>query len=36
MGHALRGWLSQGTRLVWFNRTLAAVLVATAAWMAGL
>ena len=36
VGHALRGWLSQGTRLVWFNRTLAAVLVATAAWMAGL
>jgi threonine/homoserine/homoserine lactone efflux protein len=36
VGHALRGWLTQGRRLVWFNRALAAVLVATAAWMATL
>ena len=34
IGSALRGWLAQGTRLRWFNRLLAAVLVATAAWMA--
>ena len=34
IGSALRGWLAQGTRLQWFNRVLAAVLVATAAWMA--
>ena len=34
IGLALRGWLAQGTRLQWFNRVLAAVLVATAAWMA--
>ena len=33
IGSALRGWLAQGTRLQWFNRVLAAVLVATAAWM---
>jgi threonine/homoserine/homoserine lactone efflux protein len=36
VGHALRGWLAQGARLLWINRVLAAVLVATAAWMAGL
>lgn len=36
VGHALRGWLAHGARLLWFNRTLAAVLVATAAWMATL
>jgi len=36
VGHALRGWLAQGARLLWFNRVLAAVLVATAAWMATL
>ena len=34
IGSALRGWVAQGTRLQWFNRVLAAVLVATAAWMA--
>jgi threonine/homoserine/homoserine lactone efflux protein len=34
VGSSLRGWLAQGRRLAWFNRTLAAVLVATAAWMA--
>ena len=36
IGSALRGWLTHGSRLRWFNRTLAAVLVATAAWMAWL
>lgn len=36
IGSALRSWLAQGRRLVWFNRALAAVLVATAAWMAAL
>ena len=36
VGAALRGWLSQGRRLLMFNRALAAVLVATAAWMAQL
>ena len=34
IGSALRGWLAHGKRLLWFNRILAAVLVATAAWMA--
>jgi threonine/homoserine/homoserine lactone efflux protein len=33
MGSLLRQWLSQGQRLVWFNRSLSAVLVATALWM---
>ena len=33
MGAALRGWLSQGERLLWFNRVMALVLVVTAAWM---
>ncbi|HZY16982.1 MAG TPA: LysE family translocator [Ramlibacter sp.] len=33
-GSLLRGWLSQGTRLLWFNRLLALVLLGTAAWMA--
>ncbi len=33
MGAALRGWLAQGTRLLWFNRCMALVLVITAAWM---
>ncbi|MDT4844766.1 hypothetical protein FQZ97_787350 [compost metagenome] len=32
-GSLLRQWLTQGRRLVWFNRVLAAVLVATALWM---
>jgi threonine/homoserine/homoserine lactone efflux protein len=32
-GSLLRGWLAQGRRLLWFNRALAAVLVATAGWM---
>ena len=32
-GSLLREWLTQGRRLVWFNRALAAVLVVTALWM---
>lgn len=32
-GSLLRSWLAQGTRLLWFNRALALVLVITAAWM---
>jgi threonine/homoserine/homoserine lactone efflux protein len=32
-GSMLRGWLSHGTRLLWFNRLLALVLLATAVWM---
>jgi len=36
VGSALRSWLAQGRRLLFFNRVLAAVLVATAAWMARL
>ena len=34
VGSALRHWLTQGRRLLAFNRVLAGVLVATAAWMA--
>ena len=33
IGSALRGWLAQGTRLRFFNCSMAAVLVATAVWM---
>jgi len=33
VGSLLRAWLAEGTRLLWFNRALALVLVATAAWM---
>jgi threonine/homoserine/homoserine lactone efflux protein len=33
VGSLLRQWLAQGRRLLWFNRLLALVLVATAAWM---
>ena len=33
VGALLRGWLAQGERLLWFNRTMALVLVATAWWM---
>jgi threonine/homoserine/homoserine lactone efflux protein len=36
LGSALRGWLGQGARLLWFNRALALVLLATALWMAAL
>ena len=32
-GSLLRQWLAQGSRLAWFNRALALVLVCTAAWM---
>jgi threonine/homoserine/homoserine lactone efflux protein len=33
VGSLLRQWLGQGRRLLWFNRMLALVLVATALWM---
>ena len=33
LGALLRHWLAQGTRLLWFNRALAIVLVLTAVWM---
>jgi len=33
MGSLLRQWLSTGSRLLWFNRVLALVLMATAFWM---
>lgn len=33
VGALLRQWLAQGRRLLWFNRAMALVLVATAAWM---
>jgi threonine/homoserine/homoserine lactone efflux protein len=33
-GALLRDWLTLGARLLWFNRTMALVLVATAFWMA--
>ncbi|RYX91203.1 MAG: LysE family translocator [Comamonadaceae bacterium] len=33
LGSLLRQWLSGGRRLLWFNRALALVLAATAAWM---
>lgn len=36
VGSALRDWLAQGQRLRGFNRVMALVLVATAAWMAWL
>ncbi len=32
-GSLLRQWLARGRRLVWFNRVLASILVATSAWM---
>jgi threonine/homoserine/homoserine lactone efflux protein len=34
VGSMLRRWLSQGRRLVGFNRVMAALLLATAVWMA--
>ena len=34
MGSLLRVWLQQGSRLAWFNRIMATVLVITAVWMA--
>ncbi len=36
VGSTLRHWLAQGRRLLMFNRALAAVLLATAIWMARL
>lgn len=33
MGALLRGWLARGSRLLWFNRFMAALLVLTAVWM---
>jgi len=33
VGAALRRWFAHGERLLWFNRTMAAVLAATALWM---
>lgn len=33
VGALLRDWLARGARLLWFNRAMAAVLVATALWM---
>jgi len=33
VGSLLREWLAHGSRLRWFNRALALVLAATAAWM---
>jgi threonine/homoserine/homoserine lactone efflux protein len=36
MGSLLRDWLSQGARLLWFNRAMAAILVVTAVWMGSL
>jgi threonine/homoserine/homoserine lactone efflux protein len=33
VGSMLRQWLTQGRRLIWFNRALALVLAGTAAWM---
>ena len=32
-GSLLRRWLSQGDRLLWFNRAMALLLLATAFWM---
>ena len=34
VGAMLRRWLAAGERLVWFNRTMAVLLAATALWMA--
>jgi threonine/homoserine/homoserine lactone efflux protein len=33
-GSLLRRWLAQGDRLLWFNRSMALLLLATALWMA--
>lgn len=33
VGTVLRSWLAQGERLAWFNRGMAALLVATALWL---
>lgn len=34
VGSLLRQWLATGSRLLWFNRAMALLLVATAVWMA--
>ena len=34
VGSLLREWLATGARLLWFNRAMALLLVATAVWMA--
>jgi threonine/homoserine/homoserine lactone efflux protein len=33
VGAVLRRWLAEGDRLLWFNRSMAAVLAATAVWV---
>jgi threonine/homoserine/homoserine lactone efflux protein len=33
VGAVLRGWLAKGSRLLWFNRMMASVLIVTAFWM---
>jgi len=33
LGALLRRWLAHGPRLLWFNRTMAALLAATAVWL---
>ncbi len=33
MGAVLREWLGVGNRLVWFNRAMATILIATSIWM---
>ncbi len=33
IGSLLRHWLTQGDRLLWFNRLMASALVATSVWM---
>lgn len=33
IGAVLRQWLAHGSRLLWFNRAMALLLVATALWM---
>ncbi|MFT3719166.1 LysE family translocator [Pseudorhodoferax sp.] len=35
VGALLRRWLTQGRRLLWFNRAMAAMLALTAVWMLG-
>ena len=34
VGSLLRQWLATGSRLLWFNRAMALLLLATAVWMA--
>ena len=35
IGALLRNWLASGSRLLWFNRFMALILVLTAYWMLG-